>query len=203
MKNISNIVKYSTTDTIVVDNHNIFRGSYKPFGLPLEYYNPLNENPKVMNTFLHNNLQKDPIEILQLHPTIIQHNMPRYINKINKLGTLAFSCPCGSGKTLAGIRAIFLTGLQTLIISNRCAIKNQWRKQLLEIYPNIKVTINKYEQNADVLIYSPQYLLIDIDKRFPKTVGLIIYDEVHSLLSLSFSSVLFQPFIFVNKHIMK
>ena len=131
---------------------------------------------------------------------------------------LALSCPCGSGKTLAGISLLSSLGLQTLIISTRCAINDQWRNTLLKIYKSniivqttdgcftysnkqqtfIKVKHDKMKnKRVDVYIYSPQYLTYgnEINKRWPENVGLIIYDEIHSQLSIEYSKVLLQPYV--------
>lgn len=157
----------------------------------------------------------------QYTKTNVQEIVNGFVSKtIRYYGNFALSCPCGSGKTLAGISLISKLGVQTLIISTRCAINDQWRDTLLKIYNKSKLTIktndayyicSRYSEqfekiknkdksdnsrHVDIFIYSPQYLIYDddINNRWPNTAGLIIYDEIHSQLSSEYNKVLLQPF---------
>ena len=157
------------------------------------------------------------------HRTSVQEFVGKFADKLLHFNTLALSCPCGAGKTLAGIMLMAKLKKQTLIISTRCAINDQWRNTLLKTYKeNIIVQTNdgKFTYNPsskkfiritraksngkriavkdivpDVYIYSPQYLTAGkTENKFPASCGLIIYDEVHSQLSKEFGKVLLQPF---------
>lgn len=177
---------------------------------------------KTLNEFTHINLS-NPWETEYLQH-FIKSNVQKFVDdiigdKIKYFGNIALSCPCGSGKTLAGISLISKLNIQTLIISTRSAINDQWRKTLLNIYKDniliqtsdgyftysnesktyLKINdkvFNKMNKPVDVYIFSPQYLTYnnEINKRWPKSVGLVIYDEIHSQLSTEYGMVLLQPY---------
>lgn len=177
--------------------------------------------PKTLNEFNHIALT-DPwtSDCLQgFNKSSVQEWIYKMANTFRYFGNIALSCPCGSGKTLAGISLIAKLGVQTLIISTRCAINDQWRNTLLKIYKsdtliktnegyftysnkrNKYIRLNnkqfaKLNKHVDVYIYSPQYLTYnnEIDKRWPVSVGLVIYDEIHSQLSSDYGKVLLQPY---------
>ena len=156
----------------------------------------------------------NPFEILQYDTkTEIQQLVEKRINWFKNYGNCAYSCSCGSGKTIAGIYIMYYKQCRTLIISSRSAVNDQWKVTLETLYPNIIIQTKdgKYKNGvkintdtpSDVYIFTPQYLanklneLNKIDKPF--SPSLIIYDEVHSLLSNAFIQVLLMPFINVIK----
>jgi hypothetical protein len=138
--------------------------------------------------------------------TSIQTTALKHISTLQFAGNYAYSGSCGSGKTLAGIS--FIHGLQckTLIISSRNSINDQWRNLLATLYPNlvIETRVGKFiggvkvkpsnasHYDTDIWVFSPQCLLKRMD--FPMTPSLILYDEVHSLMSDEFIQVLLLPF---------
>ena len=212
-------------DTFLIGDRIVFRGTISKTKNNFETI--LKQNPpKLLNEFRKINLS-DPFtsEFLKgFEKTNVQHFVEKFGNMMKYFGTMALSCPCGSGKTIAGIVLMSILKVPTLIISTRCAINDQWRNTLLKIYrENIVVKTNegifsfkesigkfiKIKKTAnitpDVYIYSPQYLTRkDIAKKFPLDVGLIIYDEIHSQLSEEFGKCLLQPFINVmDKKIME
>ena len=171
---------------------------------------------KVMNGFTKISLP-DPFtldEYKGYNKTDIQKQIDILYPKMEYIGSMALSCPCGGGKTLAGISLMAKLGYQTLIISTRCAINDQWRDTLIKTYKNdIKILtreglfygdkkggiirktkhyVKEHNITPDVFIYSPQYLIQKIEK-FPTSVGLVIYDEIHSQLSKEYSKVLMYP----------
>ena len=202
----------------------VFRGSLQKTKASLQMI--MANNPvKTLDEFTSIDLP-DPFTMEQFkgyHKTSVQEFVGKFADKLLHFNTLALSCPCGAGKTLAGIMLMAKLKKQTLIISTRCAINDQWRNTLLKAYKeNIIVQTNdgKFTYNPssnkfiritraksngkriavkdivpDVYIYSPQYLTAGkTENKFPVSCGLIIYDEVHSQLSKEFGKVLLQPF---------
>lgn len=207
-----------------IDNFDIIKNNYKS-RVTRGSLNIVNKDerqllytkPKEMTDFNKISLE-DPFkldEYKNYNKTDIQKQIDILADKMNFIGNMALSCPCGGGKTLAGISLMSKVNFQTLIISTRCAINDQWRDTLLKTYKDkIKIQtreglfyynnknklIRKTKKYAkdnniipDVYIYSPQYLSQKIEK-FPISVGLIIYDEIHSQLSKEYSKVLMYPF---------
>ena len=140
------------------------------------------------------------------------------LNNIHKCHSYCFNASCGDGKTMATIYLMSQLKIKTIIISSRNAVNDQWKHELNRLFPNLKVVtrINEKdnETNGDVLICTPQYLSPKIQQyvKTPKDVesffkslqyGLIVYDELHSLLSEQFSLVLSLPFILKSKNIVK
>ena len=173
--------------------------------LSLQKLSILKNKPKSVP---ENNLSSsipDPFEILGFsEKTDIQQKIEKHSGWMNTYGNYAYSCSCGAGKTVAGIYVMFKKQCKTLIISSRNAVNDQWKQVIEQVYPNLIVaTKDGNFQNGiklkdktilpDVYIYSPQYLVNKIDtiNIYP---SLIIYDEVHSLLSKEFIKVLLFPF---------
>lgn len=187
----------------------------------------LSENPKHIP---ENNLSvqiEDPFKILGLeNKSEIQILLEKHAPLMNYRGNYAYSCSCGSGKTLAGIYLMFLKQCKTLIISSRNAINDQWFVLLQELYPKLIIRtrdgiyangsflmdrkskkINTIE--PDIWIYSPQYLVKELDSYASENINghpalnpsLIIYDEVHSLMSDWFIQSVIFPFQWVCKGI--
>lgn len=105
------------------------------------------------------------------------------------LGSIAIQASCGSGKTLTGIYLIRYLRCKTLIISTRNAVIDQWFTQLHTLYPNMKIQTSKSKvinDDADIWILTPQYLNCKNrieSESFSIHPGLIIYDEIHTMLS--------------------
>jgi hypothetical protein len=174
----------------------------------LKNYVPINSE-KPLNGFniQNNQIDKSPFEILNLIPNQVQETLLKSDFKNN--GSYLFNISCGGGKTLLSIELIHRYKLKTLIISARSAVNDQWLSTLKRVYPQLKIRTrlelsNKKEKLNDVDIYiiTPQYISKYIeDFQNHKDVlseykfDFIIYDEIHSLLSNKFSSVLILPFV--------
>ena len=138
---------------------------------------------------------KNPLEVLDMKElTHIQQMVQKYAKLFKYYCTFAFSASCGAGKTLAGIYLMHYFGVKTLIVSSRSAINDQWECILRAIYPELKIkTIHsKKIDNPDVYIYSPQYLVQDLNK-FPSDANFVIYDEIHSIVSDKFGECVKEP----------
>ena len=123
---------------------------------------------------------ENPFELLHMDSlTDIQTMVQKYAKVFKYYCTFAFSASCGAGKTLAGIYLMHHFGVKTLIVSSRSAINDQWEAILRSIYPSLRIkTIHsKKVEDPDVYIYSPQYLVHDLNK-FPVDVNFVIYDEI-------------------------
>ena len=185
----------------------MLRGKYKNFKIP--------EVSKEINGFRINNqeLQKSPFDILKLKPNRVQEELLKV--NFEKAGSYLFNISCGGGKTLVGIEWIHRLKFKTLIISARSAVNDQWLSTLRRVYPSLNVSTrtdkikklmkaNILEVIPDVYIVTPQYLA-KIVKDFKNPIAqkelsnfkfdMIIYDEIHSLLSKTYSYVLALPYI--------
>lgn len=137
----------------------------------------------------------NPFELLHMDSlTDIQTMVQKYAKVFKYYCTFAFSASCGAGKTLAGIYLMHHFGVKTLIVSSRSAINDQWEAILRSIYPTLRIkTIHtKKVDDPDVYIYSPQYLVQDLNK-FPVDVNFVIYDEIHSIVSDKFGECVKEP----------
>lgn len=145
---------------------------------------------------------KSPFETLNIETkSLVQEFVISHIPLFPIYQAFLYTASCGSGKTLAGLYAIYALRCKTLIISCRNAINEQWKNSINQCFPNLKVQTREnssiQDENADIYIYSPQY----VAKRFTDmnlNVSLIIYDEIHSLISDVFYKVLEGPFKMVN-----
>ena len=201
-KVLSKFVSKKNKDTFIYNGGKRLRGSLKQNA---DEFTLIKEHKKEMLGFDKIEFD-DPFNFPYCEgyeKTDAQNFIQRSAPKMKYRGNMAIKCSCGAGKTLAGILMFSYLGYKTLIISCRCAINEQWKKELLNIYgENITIKTREgifsgdkilKEGSPDVYIYSPQYLASDINK-FPADVGFIIYDEIHSLLSDEFSKVLTMPF---------
>lgn len=148
-----------------------------------------------------------PYEILRLHRTAIQKLVWAHSSQFPIYGSFAYSCSCGAGKTIAGISLMWKLKARTMIISSRNAIKDQWQTVIQNTYPDLLiltregfyrrgVKLKNVNDPPDVMIFSPQYLTHgDRYTSLPYRPSLIIYDEVHSLLSEEFINVLAMPMV--------
>lgn len=147
---------------------------------------------------------EDPFVLLGYdEKTDIQQKVIKHAEWMKFYGNYAYSCSCGAGKTVAGIYLMYKKQCKTLIISSRNAVNDQWMTLIQELYPDLVIQTKdgKFKGNykapknleSDVYIFSPQYLKnkLDIDIK----PSLIIYDEVHSLMSKQFIKVLLFPMI--------
>lgn len=109
---------------------------------------------------------------------------------------VSISAPCAAGKTLMGLQMIHHLKLKTLIISARTAIKEQWLKEISEIWPEMKVLLQcaknskKVIEEPDIWIMSPQFLRTHLNEETFKNlqeVHFVIFDEIHSMCGGAFS----------------
>ena len=168
--------------------------------------------PKHVETDNLNVVIDDPFEIIGYDvKTPIQEKVVQHSNWMSMYGNYAYCCSCGAGKTLAGIYLIYKFQCRTLIISSRNAVNDQWFTLLSQLYPDLilqdkngwhqrgkKLTKRKIDElvhegyEPDIMVFSPQYLAKYVDT-YKLTASLIIYDEVHALLSKEFIKVLLLP----------
>jgi hypothetical protein len=172
----------------------------------------LKERPK---TNIVNNLSvlfPDPLKDYK-NLSLIQQKIIVLDDKLKYYGSFAFQSNCGSGKTVAALRIVHRFQCKTIIFSSRNSIKDQWVSAIKKIAPNIKIVVNHSNfkhaelKEIDILILSPQLIcryynnekkkfsLEDLPlyiKQFKPS--LIIYDEIHSMMSESYSSAILFPF---------
>lgn len=206
----------------LLSNHDIFhdpvskltmtRGEYKSF--KNADINLLQKHSKKINGFGCNKFDKNPLSEFRY-----LSNLQKYISNnsddILYQGSICFTASCGDGKTMAAIYLMYLLNMKTLIISTRNAVNDQWATELKRLYPELIIesrieSTDSMIKTPDVLICTPQYIIPKLqenplNKTFFKSFqfDLIIYDEVHSILSEQFSLVLALPFMLKMKGYIK
>lgn len=136
-------------------------------------------------------LIKSPYSISSKTPNNAQNYIYDYDYQI--VGNGLFELPCGSGKTLAGISVIQKLKLKTMIVAKSTDVNSQWKTDLLELYPRLEINDKNEDiltrNDLDIYIVTPQYLRLHIkDPNFLSKLkfGLIVYDEIHTLVSEEF-----------------
>ena len=171
----------------------------------------LKQRPKTIPQSLNSPFE-DPFVVLGFDTkTPIQEKVIQHSNWMPYYGNYAYCCSCGAGKTVAGLYLIHKFQCKTLIISSRNAVNDQWFNLLFSLYPELIIETkdgwfsNQHKLTAkekrdlkedditpDIFVFSPQYLAKYIDT-YDLQANLIIYDEVHALLSDEFIKVLLLP----------
>lgn len=156
---------------------------------------PITSVPKRVNGFkLSTTELEDPLLRFE-KPNEVQIKMIEQVERLSAKGSFCLNAACGSGKTIAGLSIIKRLGCKTLIISARNAVNDQWKCEIKKYFPQLRISddrLPKKGDNIDIYIFTPQYLTNHIsveDLQYLK-VDLIIYDELHSLLSNKFSKTL-------------
>jgi len=185
----------------------LLRGRLKNFKVP-DYTKELN-GFKITNPCLDNS----PFTLLNLTPNKVQQELLKC--NFAKCGSYLFNISCGGGKTLVSVEWIHRLKLKTLIISARSAVNDQWLTTLKRVYPQLNIQIRTDEfkrmmnkskkiETPDIYIITPQYLSKFVeDYQNPQSqqelsmfkFDMIIYDEIHSLISEKYSQVLILPFV--------
>lgn len=198
-------------DSVSVGHKRMMRGQARDFVKDPKYASTLEKiraNPKQVEI---NNLSvhiEEPHALLGFDEyTSIQRLVLKHIPYFPYYGSFAYSCSCGSGKTVAGLQIIAGLQCRTMIISSRNAVNDQWKCIIEQIYPEliietkgkqsyggIKIPPKKKVPLADIYIDTPQYLAKKIETLQIKP-SLIIFDEVHSLLSSQYIKVLLYPLV--------
>lgn len=195
-----------TLDIVCFEDERVLRGSIKPVNTHVNIFESIGKKAMThtKDVNLSNPFESDAFK--GYTKTEAQLLMEKIVKKLPYAGAFALSCSCGSGKTLAGIYALHKLGKQTLIISYRSAINTQWKHTIEKIYKNENVVVKTKEgyykngvkdgkltdDDVDIFIYTPQYLLHN-PAEFPVNIGLIIYDEIHSILSDEYSCAIKMP----------
>lgn len=162
--------------------------------LRTKHLSTISENRKqIHKTYRISKPIDDPFVISKFeNKTEIQELVVKHSRYLSVFGNFAYSCSCGSGKTIAGLYIIHKLKCKTLIVSSRNAVNDQWKSIISNMYPELNIHTGKdSNQYADIYIYTPQYLC-----KHPSLflgVGLIIYDEIHSLTGPEFSTVMMMP----------
>lgn len=136
-------------------------------------------------------LMKSPYSISSKTPNNAQNYIYEYDYQI--VGNGLFELPCGSGKTLAGISVIQKLKLKTMIVAKSTDVNSQWKTDLTDLYPRLQVNDKNEDiltrNDLDIYIVTPQYLRLHIkEQEFLSKLkfGLVIYDEIHTLVSEEF-----------------
>jgi superfamily II DNA or RNA helicase len=109
------------------------------------------------------------------------------ITNLNTYGATLISCYPGFGKTILSIYIASKIGLQTIIIVNRVVLMKQW-KEAIENFcgANAKVFIcdskKQYVPNCDFYICNAINVK-KIEEECLKTIGTVIVDEAHLIMS--------------------
>ena len=117
------------------------------------------------------------------------------IKLLNTHGTTIISCYPGFGKTLTGIYLASKIGLQTLIVINLLVLKDQWIESIKKFCPTATVSFldpsnKKPDFTSDFLIVNA-INVCKFGREALSTVGMVIVDEVHLIMSEVLSQSLF------------
>ena len=197
-KTIEKFVKSHNPDVIEYNDNRYLRSRAKDHiakSNDTELKEFIKANPKPPQTAVITKEMEDPFKTLGIqNKTSVQEFISQHIPLFPLYQSFLYTTSCGSGKTLAGVYAIYKLRAKTLIISTRNAINDQWKSLLEACFPRLLIsTRERNVKDADIWIYTPHYLadkMEDIDFK----VSLIIYDEIHSLLSDVFYKVIEAPF---------
>ena len=192
---LNQFIRINTTDVINNKLRPILRDDV--FQKKITKESIINKEPFDDNLLLDKNITlNNPFDTLHItSKTSVQEFVDVQLPDYNKYQAYLYNTSCGSGKTLAGLYAMYKLRCKTLIISTRNAINDQWEQSIEKCFPQLKIcTREDYDdETGDVYIYSPQYLANKFMER-KLNVSLIIYDEIHSLLSDVFSKVISAPY---------
>jgi superfamily II DNA or RNA helicase len=116
------------------------------------------------------------------------------IKLLNTHGTTIISCYPGFGKTLSAIYLSSKIKLQTLIIINLLVLKDQWIESIHKVCPSATVSFlvpgSRPDFDADFLIVNA-INVCKFDRKSFSTIGTVIVDEVHLIMSEVLSKSLF------------
>jgi len=108
------------------------------------------------------------------------------INDLNTKRCSLMNLSVGKGKTITAINIACRIKLRTLIIVNRLILIQQWKESIKEFTSSQGIVLS-HKENIDI-IDSDFYIinainLIKINQNILDTVGLVIMDEVHLLMT--------------------
>jgi superfamily II DNA or RNA helicase len=108
------------------------------------------------------------------------------IDILNKQSTVILSLYPGYGKTSMAIYIASKIGLKTCVIVHRIILVEQWKESITRFCPNARVQIlaakSKRDPTADFYIINA----INVEKldfQFFKGIGLLVVDEIHTIVS--------------------
>lgn len=116
------------------------------------------------------------------------------ISLLNTYGTTIISCYPGFGKTLSGIYLASKIKLQTLIVINLLVLKDQWIESIHKFCPTATVSFLDPSKTPD---FTADFLIVNainvckFGRENLSTVGMVIVDEVHLIMSEVLSQSLF------------
>ncbi|MGH9965119.1 MAG: SNF2-related protein [Nitrososphaeraceae archaeon] len=121
-------------------------------------------------------------------PTMMQLFVAHKVNAVRYFGNFSGT---GAGKTLSAVLASRVTDSMLTVIVCPNDVVQQWRKHILEIYPDVTVITGKEAFNARYSQLKRQYLILNYDKfsqpespdmileLVKQKIDFVILDEVH------------------------
>lgn len=176
---------------LALTDRGIVKQKFLEFGWPIKDEAPLREGESLEINLREKTLSGNPLVIreyqIEAAESIVADRRPG-----TGFGTIAL--PCGSGKTIVGMKIMSMLKTSTLIITTNITAVHQWIDELLDKTNLTREQIAEYtgekKDIAPVTIATYQILTWRPDKEstFPhfsifheRAWGLIIYDEVHLL----------------------
>ena len=176
---------------LALTDRGIVKQKLLEFGWPVKDEAPLREGEPLEINLREKTLSGNPLVIreyqIEAAESIVADKRPG-----TGFGTIAL--PCGSGKTIVGMKIMSMLKTSTLIITTNITAVHQWIDELLDKTNLTREQIAEYTGEnktiAPVTIATYQILTWRPDKEssFPhfsifreRAWGLIIYDEVHLL----------------------
>lgn len=120
----------------------------------------------------------------------LKHFKEKYKSGLWSLGT-------GTGKTIMALYLICKLALKAMIVVHKQVLLDQWVDRIKHFIPNAKIGIiqgkNEDVENSDIIIGMVQTLsLREHSKSKFRDIGILLFDEVHTMCSSTFSEVQFK-----------
>ena len=176
---------------LALTDRGIVKQKFLEFGWPIKDEAPLREGESLEINLREKTLSGNPL-VIREYQTEAAESIVADRRPGTGFGTIAL--PCGSGKTIVGMKIMSMLKTSTLIITTNITAVHQWIDELLDKTNLTREQIAEYtgekKDIAPVTIATYQILTWRPDKEstFPhfsifheRAWGLIIYDEVHLL----------------------
>lgn len=176
---------------LALTDRGIVKQKFLEFGWPIKDEAPLREGESLEINLREKTLSGNPL-VIREYQTEAAESIVADRRPGTGFGTIAL--PCGSGKTIVGMKIMSMLKTSTLIITTNITAVHQWIDELLDktnlTHEQIAEYTGEKKYIAPVTIATYQILTWRPDKEstFPhfsifheRAWGLIIYDEVHLL----------------------
>ena len=153
---------------------------YLPFGFASKYLNT--DKRPLRNIFYKSEFKFDHVKLRE-NQEIVKTEAMEYLNKN---GSVMISTYTGFGKTITAIKLASIIKLPTMVITKGKTLIDQWRNDL-ELFSSdckcqILTTSTKIKPNLNFYIVNA-INVEKLDLTFLESIGLVIIDEAHLIMS--------------------